>query len=165
MIPEQHKRAIHTIAQRLTGMGIPWCITGGLGFALHGMDLPVTDVDLQTDREGAYRIEDAFSDQIVHPVAFTQSAHIRSHFGVLCVEGVTVEIMGALQKRRLDGTWEPPVDVLQYRYVVNLDGLSLPVMSPMYEEQAYRKLGRVERADWIRAWLTKQKFHDRWSDR
>lgn len=164
MISEQQKRAIQTIAQRLGDLEIAWCITGGLGFALHGICLPVNDIDLQTDREGAYRIEGAFSDHIVRRVTFSQSTRIRSHFGELYVEGVRVEIMGALQKRQLDGSWEPPVDVLKHRQVVNLDSLSLPVMSLAYEEQAYRKLGRTEKADRVRAWLTKQKFQDRLSD-
>ena len=54
--------------------------------------------------------------------------------------------MGAVQKRRSDGAWEPPVDVTEHRRFVDLDGRSVPVLSLQYEAAAYERLGRQERA-------------------
>nr|WP_247003564.1 hypothetical protein [Halosolutus gelatinilyticus] len=51
--------------------------------------------------------------------------------------------MGALQKRRNDGTWEEPIDVTDHRTVV--DGVGIPVLSLDYETRAYERLGRSER--------------------
>jgi hypothetical protein len=65
------------------------------------------DIDLQTDVQGAYEIERRFSSQVSRNVGFSSTERIRSHFGSLLVEGLVVEIMGDIQKRREDGTWEP----------------------------------------------------------
>lgn len=115
MITEKHQKAIRTIFETLKDLDIIWAITGSLGFALHGMEVGINDIDLQTDEDGAYRIEDAFRPNIISKVAFSEAERIRSHFGELSVQQVKVEIMGALQKKLLSGEWEPPVDVLFYR--------------------------------------------------
>lgn len=136
-------------------MNITWTITGSLGFALHGMDVGINDIDLQTDEDGVYRIEDAFRSNVIRKVAFSEAEGIRSHFGELIVHEVTVEIMGALQKKLSSGEWEPPVDVEKHREFIDFEGMRLPVLSLSYEEQAYRKLGRTEKADRIKEWLTR----------
>ncbi len=154
MIAARHQKAIRTIYGTLKGLDITWTITGSLGFALHGMDVGINDIDLQTDKDGAYRIEDAFRSNVIKEVAFSEGEGIRSHFGELSVQEVTVEIMGALQKKLPSGKWESPVDVEKHREFVDFKGMRLPVLTLSYEEQAYRKLGRTEKADKIREWLT-----------
>lgn len=67
--------------------------------------------------------------------------------------GVKVEVMGALQKKGPDGIWELPVEVERHWEFVPFEGMILPVLSLEYEEQAYRNLGRTEKADRIRDWL------------
>ena len=64
--------------------------------------------------------------------------------------------MGALQKKITDDKWEPPVDVEKHREFIDFKGNKLPVLSLSYEEQAYRKLGRIDKADKIKEWLTKR---------
>jgi len=76
---------------------------------------------------------------------------IRSHFGVLVVDGVTVEVMGEVQTRSSDGTWTDPVDVSANRRFVRFKGLSVPVMSLEHEVQAYARLGRVRRVAVLRS--------------
>jgi hypothetical protein len=73
---------------------IIWALTGSASFALRGIDFVVNDIDLQTDKLGAYQIEQCFSNHIFQPVTFSSSDRIRSHFGVLLIDGVRVEIMG-----------------------------------------------------------------------
>ena len=85
---------------------------------------------------------------------FSESDRIRSHFGQLNIQGLKVELMGALQKRLPTGEWEPPVDVEKYREFIDFEGMNLPVLSLEYEEQAYRRLGRIEKANKIKEWLT-----------
>jgi len=72
--------------------------------------------------------------------------------GAFVVDGLIVEVLGGVQKR-IDGVWEAPVDVDVHRRWVPLEGLTVPVLSLAYEEQAYRALGRIERADLLRDWL------------
>ena len=153
MIFSQHSRILKTIHDRLEDTEIVWAITGSLGFALQGMEVEANDIDLQTDAAGAYGIERAFSRNVVCGVRFSVSEKIASHWGELKIEDVKVEIMGALQKKSPDGTWESPVEVNQHREFVSFEDMRLPVLSLKYEEQAYRKLGRTEKADRIKDWL------------
>ncbi|MBA3035402.1 MAG: hypothetical protein FP814_02810 [Desulfobacterium sp.] len=153
MITDEYKRAIITINERLKDSDISWAITGSLGFALHGIDLKINDIDLQTNEAGAYQIQEAFNASIIKKVIFSESGNIRSHFGALKVDGVKVEIMGALQKKLPNGEWEPPVDIENHRGYIIYEGMNLPVLSLSYEEKAYRKLGRIEKADKIKKWL------------
>ena len=155
MISSQHWRALEIIYDRLHETEVVWAVTGSLGFALQGMKIAVNDIDLQTDASGAYDIEKAFPESVVRGVQLSVSEKIASHWGELEIDGVKVEVMGALQKKNPDGTWELPVAVEQHREVVSFEGLSLPVLSLKHEEQAYRKLGRAAKADRIRDWLSR----------
>ena len=153
MISSQHVRALKNIHNRLRNTETLWAITGSFSVALQGMELEVDDIDLQTDASGAYEIEKVFAVDIVRSVRFSKSDKIASHWGELNINGVKVEIMGALQKKLPDGTWESPVDVKRHRKFISFDGIVLPVLTLSYEEQAYRILGRTERADRIKEWL------------
>ena len=156
MIPPQHLLALTTIRDRLRKTDICWVITGSLGFALQGLDFEVNDIDLQTDAFGAYDVEKVFAENIVRSVRFSRSDKIASHWGELNIDGVKVEIMGALQKKFPDGSWESPVDVERYREFITFEGMVLPVLSLAYEEHAYRTLGRIERANQIKEWLSRR---------
>ncbi len=61
--------------------------------------------------------------------------------------------MGAIQKKFSNGTWESSVAVEVYREFVLFECMKLPVLSLKYEEQTYRKLRRIEKANQIKEWL------------
>ena len=153
MISPEHRKVLRTLYEHLVDLESPWAIAGSLGFALQGMDTPVSDIDLQTDREGVYQIQSAFRNHVVKEVSFSEAKAIRSHFGELSILGMKVEIMGAVQKRLPSGEWEPPVEVRDHRRFVEVDGMKLPVLSLDYEERAYRILGRLDKANLIKQWL------------
>lgn len=153
MLPLAHLHVLHHLHTRLKTCRAPWVITGSMGMVLQGMELEVHDIDLQTDELGAYEIERHLSEYVTMPVHDRPSERIRSHFGQLLVEGIQVEIMGALQKRLPDDTWEPPVHVEDHRQWVEIEGMILPVLSLTYEYQAYLNLNRPEKAARILAHL------------
>ena len=153
MIDQPYLDALQIIVALLSNTPLNWVVTGSLGMVLQGMELKVHDIDLQTDQEGAYEIEKLLVDYVVQPVQFRPSERIRSHFGLLEIEGVRVEIMGGLQKRLKDQSWEEPVQVEQWRRWVEVEGMQVPVLSLEYEYQAYLKLGRDEKARMLRNWL------------
>jgi len=156
MVEKPYLAVLQIIYECLRDTSVEWVVTGSLGMALQGMGLEVHDIDLQTDEIGAYEIEKRFAEYIVQPVRYVMSEQIRSHFGILEIEGVKVEIMGALQKR-LDGQrWEAPVEVTAYRQWVEVNGMRIPVLSLAYEQRAYRKLGRMDKARAIQRWLEKR---------
>jgi hypothetical protein len=132
---------------------VDWVVTGSLGFALQGVPVEPDDIDLQTNEVGAYEIERLFSEFVVKPVTFSAAERIRSHFGTLLIDGIQVEIMGDIQKRCEDGSWEEPVDLEHHKRVVMCAGMRVPVLSLEYEYHAYLMLGRTEQARKLRQWL------------
>ena len=155
MIEDQHLNTLRKIYSRLEDNNVNWVITGSLGMALQGMTVDVHDIDIQTDKEGAYEIERRFSEYIVQPVSYIISERIRSHLGALEIDGIKVEIMGDIQKRSEDLAWEDPVEVELYKCWAGINGMQIPVLSLEYEYQAYLKLGRNEKAEMLRNWLQK----------
>lgn len=143
-------RQIHV---RLSNTDVNWVVTGSLGFALQGVPVQPNDIDLQTDKAGAYAIERRFSDVVIRKVKFSATERIKSHFGALQIDGIKVEIMGDIQKRGSDGVWEEIVDPARYKRMVEINGMLMPVLSLEYEYQAYLKFGRIERAKMLRRWL------------
>lgn len=156
MIEAQYLAVLRKIYLCLKDGKAVWVITGSLGMTLQGLDLEVHDIDIQTDRGGAFEIEGKFSQNIIDSVRYSESERIRSYFGRLGIDGIQVEIMGDIQKRIDEKTWEEPVQVEHHRKWVNIDGMQIPVLSLEYEYQAYLKLGRVERAEMLREWLQNQ---------
>lgn len=156
MISNQHFRVLKTIVFYLKDHPIHWAVTGSLGMALQGMSLDVHDIDLQTDRDGAFEIEHILSRYVVNAVCFCESERIRSYLGMLEIDGIQVEIMGDIQKRLEDQTWEEPVKVDLHRQWVEVEGMQVPVLSLTYEYQAYLRMGRIEKAEMIKDWLQKK---------
>ena len=152
-IPAAHMSALRILVSRLDSVPVRWALTGSLGFALQGVPVPVHDIDLQTDRQGAYAIEQVFSAFSIRKVEYSAKERIRSYYGALKIEGVEVEIMGDLQKRLDDGTWEDPVDIEKWKTWVRVNGQRVPVMDLAYEYRAYLRMGRLERAELLRKWL------------
>lgn len=146
MVPSDYLDLLRQIYTRLQTTEINWVLTGSLSFALQGVPVLPHDIDLQTDASGAYAIERIFAEDMVNTVTFSSTETIRSHFGSFKIGAITVEIMGDIQKRHPDGTWEASVNLEQHKHYVEIDGLSIPVLSLEYEYQAYLKLGRYERA-------------------
>lgn len=144
MIESLFLDVLRKICLRLENCPYAWAVTGSLGLALQGMDIPVHDIDLQTSQSGAYKIEELLNNYIVQPVRYLASPGIRSHLGALEINGVKVEIMGDVEKLLADHTWESPVRVEQHRQWISIEGLQVPVLSLAYEYEAYQKLNRPE---------------------
>ena len=155
MIDQQHLNVLSIIYARLNTSDVNWVLTGSASFALQGLPLEVNDIDIQTDKVGAYKIEHLFSEFIVKKVNLSSTEKIRSHFGALMIDGIKVEIMGDIQKRSKNGQWEQPVDLQKHKQFVDIEDMHIPVLSLEYEYQAYLKLGRVEKAKLLRQWLTR----------
>ncbi|GCE51229.1 hypothetical protein EI42_03386 [Thermosporothrix hazakensis] len=144
--------AYRTVLRRLVSEldGVNWVLTGSLSFALRGLPLEPHDIDIQTDQAGAYMIERRFAAQVQRPVTFVESDRMRSYLGALLLDGLTVEIMGDIQKRPETGDWEPPVELYRYKRYIDIAGMRVPVLSLAYEAEAYRRMGRLERAEMLR---------------
>jgi ribosomal protein S18 acetylase RimI-like enzyme len=155
VVDQIHLEALGKIYDRLGGANINWALTGSLSFALQGVPVEVHDIDIQTDRAGAYEIERRFSDLITRKVEFSEAAGIRSYFGAFVIDGIEVEVMGDIQKRLEDGSWEHPVSLGRHKKWIEVQRMKIPVLSLEYEYDAYLKLGRKDKAEVLRNWLIK----------
>lgn len=135
---------------------INWAVTGSLGMALHGMQMEIHDIDLQTDKEGAYEIERRLVTSLVKLVHFKASERIRSYFGVFEVGGIKIEIMGDMQHLNDDQKWDAQVAIESCRDWVDLEGMHIPVMTLEHEAEAYLKMGRTEKAQRIKNFIAKK---------
>lgn len=153
MVETKYLNVLKMICTRLANSGINWALTGSFGMALQGVQVKVHDIDLQTDEHGAYEIEKYFTEFTTRPVCFLKSKRIRSYYGVFEINGISVEVMGAVQKRLDDRTWEEPVNIEQYMHWIIVDKIQVPVLSLSYEYQAYRILGREDKANILLQWL------------
>jgi hypothetical protein len=153
MLDPIYFETLRKICDRLNNRPLNWAVTGSLGMALQGMDIRVHDIDIQTDKYGAYQIGELFSEYVVEPVHFLVSERMRSHFGILDFDGIKIDIMGDVQKLLEDQAWEEPVNIELYKRWINFDHFLVPVLSLEYEYEAYRKMGRTGRAEKIKNWL------------
>lgn len=156
MIPPRYLELLRRIHARLEHADVSWVVTGSEGFALQGVPVSPADLDIQTDEAGAYEIERLFPEFVSRKVTFSSTERIRSHFGALVVDGVTVEVMGDIQKRRDDGSWDDPVDLDRHKRFVEIEGISVPVLSLEYERHAYKRLGRTDKAAMLEKWLRRK---------
>lgn len=157
MIPPPFLAVLRKILDSLRGCPSPWAVTGSLGMALQGMHLEIHDIDLQTDQSGAYEIEQCLAEYTSVPVRYLASERMRSHLGAFEIQGVKVEVMGAVQKLGADGVWEAPVSVEAHSRWVEFEDMRVPVLDLAYEVVAYRKMGRTEKAEKIQRWLEQQR--------
>ena len=155
MIETRFLDVLRIIYSKLKDTNISWVITGSLGMALQGVDVEVNDIDIQTSSTGAYEIEKQLSEFMVVPVSFSSSNKIRSHLGKGIIKGIQVEIMGGIQKRISEDSWEDPVDINTYRLWINYQNMDIPVLPLEYEYQAYLILGRIDKAEKLKGWLPK----------
>ncbi|GFP31381.1 nucleotidyltransferase domain-containing protein, partial [Candidatus Hakubella thermalkaliphila] len=144
---------LRKIYTRLNNSNVNWVVTGSLGFALQGVPVEPNDIDIQTDEAGAYEIERLFSKFVIRKVTFSSAERICSHFGVLMINGIKVEIMGDIQKRLGGEVWDSPVDLERHKRIVEVEEMQVSVLSLEYEYQAYLKLGRIDKAEMLRKWL------------
>ncbi len=156
MIDQTYIRVLRILFTRLKESKLNWALTGSLSFALQGLAVEPHDIDVQTDDVGAYEIERLFAEYVVKKVAFSSAEHIRSHFGAMSIDGINVEIMGNIQKRLSNGTWETAVELRHHKRIIVVEDMRIPVLSLEYEYEAYIKLGRFERAQMIKDMLLRR---------
>jgi len=134
---------LRQIAARLNEAGVTYKVIGGASIALHGVPVPVKDLDLAMDAEGVYRFQALFASHCVEPVAPRESEGFRSHLGRFDFGGAAVAVMGDLHWRE-DHGWAPAVTTTEAR--VDVEGMPVRVSWLEEETLAYIRRGRLSRA-------------------
>ena len=155
-IGRRHLGVLRRLHKRLEGTDVRWAITGSLHLALRGLPVEVNDIDVRTDEAGAYEMQRLFRPYVTRPVALRCDEAIRSHYGQLLIDGIKVDVMGDVELRDEQGNWQATPELASETESVDVGGLRIPVRSMESEYQAYERLGRVEKARLVRAWLERQ---------
>ena len=149
-IPEPIRIALIRLAPILNATGAPWVLGGSCSLALHGVPVTPHDLDIVTDREGAYRIGEALRKvaQELRTVQWGEGERIRSHYGQYRIGDVQVDVIGAAELRGDDG-WmpaQPPAEWGAEMVAVPGADLSVPAFTLQHELVAYRRLQREAKA-------------------
>lgn len=155
-LPDQHTNVLSFLMERIHPTQYLWALTGSAGLRLQGVDVPVGDLDLQTDGKTIFRLEKRLAEFMKTAVHFWKSEHTLSYHGQAEINGLQVEFLGDMRHRRSDGTWEPPLNIESVLVWIDWHKLQIPVLSLEHEALAYEKMGRVQKAELIRSTLRKE---------
>jgi hypothetical protein len=154
------RAALFSFHDRLAGLDIEWAVTASMNLALQGLAVTPNDIDVLTDADGTYRIEELFAEHVVRPIKSPEIATktdegLRSHYGALSLDGIEVELMGNVE-HRIDGEWVPIDDVATHREFIEREGRDIPIMPLDHELTGYRDLGRTERVALLEAHMERE---------
>ncbi len=137
------RKVLRRLAGELEQLGIDYKVVGGASIALHGVRQPVKDLDIELSVEHAYRFGENYREYTIQAVQWSKSPQYRSHFGKFEIDGVPIDVMGALEWREGEQwkpTWTRTLDLIE------MEGVSVRASWLEEETLAYIRRGRLERA-------------------
>lgn len=152
-LPLTHRTALHHFITTISPRKVNWVLTGSAGLRLQGVDVPVRDIDIQSDQLGINQILEKFEAKNREGPYSKETSIMRSYFAVIEINNIKVELIGEVQHRQPDGSWGEKVDVRKYRHWITWKGILLPILDLEYEAEAYERLGRLEKVKVIRETL------------
>lgn len=137
------KSTLRNIASELNNAGVSYTVVGGASIVLQGISIPLKDIDIETNRSGAYRFQELFQAYTLEPVGLKESETYRSYYGRFIIDGVLVEILGDILRRE-GSQWIPTSCSTQT--IIKHNGI--PIVCSWLEEEtlAYIRRGRMNRA-------------------
>jgi hypothetical protein len=155
-LPETHTVVTSLLIDRFDPYINLWALTGSAGLRLQGVNIPVHDLDLQTDAKTIYFLEEKLAEFMKIPVHIWETEHTRSYHGQADVHGLQVELLGDVRHRAADSSWDSPLDLESVRVWVEWKHIQIPVLSLPHEALAYQRMGRVQKAELIRSAIRKE---------
>jgi len=137
-------QSLKTIISKLEKTNINWCLVGSLSLYLQDVKIKPNDIDILTDKEGAYKFSNIFKEFERQKVKFRKSDIFYSHYGKFLINGIEVEVMGDLSIF-IDGKWVGDIrNRLNSKKVIKYNELEIPV-SPLKEQlDSYEKMNRTK---------------------
>jgi len=151
-LPEAHTRVLAALLKCIPPAEFLWALTGSAGLRLQGVDVPVHDLDIQTDEKTVYLIEQRLAWSMQTAVQLWESPCMRSLDGKAEVEGIKIDLLANIAHKTPDGTWRTYTDFSRLVWA-DLNGLRVPTFPLEDELEAYEAMGRSEKADLIRKTL------------
>jgi len=122
---------------------------------LQNTDVSPRDIDIVTNRKGAFQITEPLKDYETQKVRLTKSEKMSSYMGKLCIEGLEVEVIGDFQAKTPKGEWTRFFK-LERKVILTINDMRIPVSPLETELKAYEILGRTDKVQKIREALRKQ---------
>ncbi len=141
--------ALKVITRRLRDAKIEWVLGGSTSLALQGVDISPKDIDILTDKDGAFEINKLLKEYEVKPVEFKTSDLFESFFGEFRILNVKVEVMGNLREKH-GSQWVSLSTRLKSVKLIEMNGMEIPVSSLHEQKRAYEELGRKKDAIRVR---------------
>lgn len=132
--------ALRIIYQKLKDQKIKWILVGSTSLALQGVRIRPKDIDILTEKAGAFKINRLLKEYETEPVELKESEMFQSYFGKFQIKEVTVEVMGNL-KIKIGDKWTPSEELIPQR-TLEINDMYLPVFSLETELKLYERLGR-----------------------
>lgn len=134
MIDQKTIEALKIINQKLKNRKIRWVLVGSTSLALQGIKVKPEDIDILTDKEGVFKINELLKKYEIKPTKFGKSDVFQSYLGEFRINKVKVEIMGNLREK-IKGKWSDFSPRLRSPKVIKFEAMDLPV-SPLKEQLA-----------------------------
>ncbi len=155
MISREIIKTLKFIVSRLGNQKINWALSGSLGLALRGIKVKPHDIDIISNKKGAYRIASLFKDYEFKKLEFSRNESFASYYGKAKINGIIVDIVGNFRKKMLDGSWTKDSS-LRYKEFFNFRGIKIPLLSLEREYKTYynnRSRKRLKTAQKIKEYL------------
>jgi len=146
-IPKSHMEALRTITERFRGKDVTWVLVGSTALAIHGVDVPVNDIDILTTIESADKIQEILKDYMLEPMHYRENSQFKSYYGLFEINGIKIEIIADLEKI-YNGKWVKKEN-FGMRTVKMYDGIIVSLLDLREEYDAYKNMEKTEKADKI----------------
>ena len=156
IIQKEYIEILKTLYKELIKTNIIWVLTGSLSFAIRGLDTSIGDIDIQTDKHGAYELQKIFKKYREINVEFKQTEKIRSYFGSIKMKNIKIEIMGDIEKK-IKNEWTTAPDLVLLKENIEFLGMKIPVLPIEYEADAYFNMGRIDKANKLKELISSLK--------
>jgi len=153
-LPDTHIRALKLFLNRMSPNEYVWALTGSASLRLQGVDTPVHDLDIQADEKTVYIMEKQLAGFMKTPVHFWESTGMRSLDGKAVIDGVEIELLANIARRKPDGSWCTFTD-FSHLVWVETHGLRIPLFPLEDELEAYEAMGRTDKVGLIRRAIQK----------
>jgi len=141
MINQRFVKVLKLLDEKLRNQKIRWCLVGSASLVLQGVKIKPKDIDILTDKKGAFKINKLLKDYEINPVKFGNSELFESYLGEFEINGIKIEAMGNL-KEKIDNVWVSASKRLASQKIIKLNEMEIPVSSLREQIQSYEKLGR-----------------------
>ncbi len=148
-LPEPHIRALDFLLKQIPPNECLWVLTGSAGLRLQGVDIPIHDLDIQTDGKTIYFIQKRLAEFMKTPVHLWESPSMRSLDGRAEIEGIEIELLANVAHLLPNGSWSTYTDFSRLLWL-DWHERRVAVFPLADEADAYESMGRNEKAALIR---------------